>query len=385
MAVRPPRQRSQATVEAVGLVPAVVLVGLACLQLLGVGYAKVLAGSAAEAGALALAAGADPRAGFTRRSPVGPCASADRRCPGNGRGAAAPPSALDALADRLAVESRSDGGPMSGLTSWLLEPAAPDAPSPVGILAQRPVIAVFGLSRGCGATVVARALAAELAARDSAGAAAVSCEARGSAVSLATPAATRLARSLADVPGAATRAVGRLPRRRGRRAGAGGLRPALRAAGARRGLGALGGRPAALADRCCSWLRRRRSRRSPPSRRRVCARVGPEPFVVVNGGGGHGAWRERAVVTLPRSRMGAQLALGGREPRGELGRAVERLADLVEGDASRAGPSHGHGLRGVQGPSAYCGGVGERCSVASRHIRLVCCKSSRGGGRVIRV
>jgi hypothetical protein len=29
--------------------------------------------------------------------------------------------------------------------------------------------------------------------------------------------------------------------------------------------------------------------------------------------------------------MGAQLAAGGREPRGELGRAIERLADLVEG------------------------------------------------------
>jgi hypothetical protein len=31
--------------------------------------------------------------------------------------------------------------------------------------------------------------------------------------------------------------------------------------------------------------------------------------------------------------MGAQLALGGRDPRGELGWAVARLADLVEGAA----------------------------------------------------
>jgi hypothetical protein len=55
------------------------------------------------------------------------------------------------------------------------------------------------------------------------------------------------------------------------------------------------------------------------------ARVGPEPLVVVSG-----ARRAAgAVVCLPRSRVGARLALGGREPRGELGRAVGRLADLV--------------------------------------------------------
>jgi hypothetical protein len=40
-----------------------VVVGLGILQLLAVGYASVLAGNAAEAGALALAAGADGRAG----------------------------------------------------------------------------------------------------------------------------------------------------------------------------------------------------------------------------------------------------------------------------------------------------------------------------------
>jgi hypothetical protein len=31
---------------------------------------------------------------------------------------------------------------------------------------------------------------------------------------------------------------------------------------------------------------------------------------------------------MPESRMGAQLAAGGREARGELGRAVGELADL---------------------------------------------------------
>ena len=45
------------------MVPAVLVAGLAAFQLLAVGYASVLAGGAAEAGALALAGGGDPRAG----------------------------------------------------------------------------------------------------------------------------------------------------------------------------------------------------------------------------------------------------------------------------------------------------------------------------------
>ena len=52
-------ETGQASVEAVALVPALVVVGLAAFQLLAVGYASVLAGNAAEAGALALAAGRD--------------------------------------------------------------------------------------------------------------------------------------------------------------------------------------------------------------------------------------------------------------------------------------------------------------------------------------
>ena len=62
-------ERGQAMVELLALLPAVLLVGLVCLQLLAVGYAKVLAGAAAEAGALALAAGTDPRAGAREALP----------------------------------------------------------------------------------------------------------------------------------------------------------------------------------------------------------------------------------------------------------------------------------------------------------------------------
>ncbi|MEX2253089.1 MAG: hypothetical protein WD649_02965 [Thermoleophilaceae bacterium] len=50
-------ERGQASVEVLGAVPALLLLGLALFQLLAIGYASALAGNAAEAGALALAAG----------------------------------------------------------------------------------------------------------------------------------------------------------------------------------------------------------------------------------------------------------------------------------------------------------------------------------------
>ena len=56
-------ERGQASVELVGAVPALLLLALILFQLLAVGYSAVLAGSAAEAGALALAGGGDARAG----------------------------------------------------------------------------------------------------------------------------------------------------------------------------------------------------------------------------------------------------------------------------------------------------------------------------------
>ena len=51
--------------------------------------------------------------------------------------------------------------------AWLLDPAEPARPETLTApAALRPVVAVFGLAHGCGTTVVARALAAELARRD---------------------------------------------------------------------------------------------------------------------------------------------------------------------------------------------------------------------------
>jgi hypothetical protein len=62
-------ERGQASVELLGAVPAVIVVGLVVMQLLAVGYASVLAGNAAEAGALALAAGRDARGGVREALP----------------------------------------------------------------------------------------------------------------------------------------------------------------------------------------------------------------------------------------------------------------------------------------------------------------------------
>jgi hypothetical protein len=55
-------ERGQAAVELLGALPIVLAVAIVAAQLLAVGYSSVLAGNAAEAGALALAGGGDPRA-----------------------------------------------------------------------------------------------------------------------------------------------------------------------------------------------------------------------------------------------------------------------------------------------------------------------------------
>jgi Flp pilus assembly protein TadG len=55
-------ERGQASVELVAATPLLLVLALVVFQLLAVGYAAVLAGNAAEAGALALAGGADARA-----------------------------------------------------------------------------------------------------------------------------------------------------------------------------------------------------------------------------------------------------------------------------------------------------------------------------------
>jgi hypothetical protein len=215
----------------------------------------------------------------------------------------------------------------AALESFFLEPVAPPASEGGEPLELRPVVSVFGIARGCGATVVARALAAELALRDPSGAAAVACGARPAGIPLATHAATRLARALEEVPASFPRAVGRLCL-------VGEAEPLRLADTARHhaplvfdaGSEALGGVPASVAHRAVIVT----TQAIEPALARVgaecVARVGATPVVVLN----RAPHDQPGQFALPSSPMGARLALGGREARGALGRAIGELADLLD-------------------------------------------------------
>jgi hypothetical protein len=224
------------------------------------------------------------------------------------------------------------GAALARVEDWLLEPAEPrDVPGDAPTRAAPPVVTVFGLARGCGATVVARALAVELAARHD-GAAAVASHLPSGGIPLATGAALRLSRALADVPGARIRATGRLCLVDGSAPaalvdGARGLAPVVLDAGGE----PVGGVHASLAD-CVVLVAAPAVEPALTSVAAGClARLGREPLVVLNRRRVDNGWGGVAAVELPESRMAAQLALSGREARGELGRALTALVDLVVG------------------------------------------------------
>ena len=110
---RPPRalresQAGQASVELFGVLPLVIALGLAVFQLLSVGYASVLAANAAEAGALALAAGGDPRAGVREALPGWSRTDAEVQVVGGEVGVRLrPPALMRALGERLTVTGRA--------------------------------------------------------------------------------------------------------------------------------------------------------------------------------------------------------------------------------------------------------------------------------------
>jgi len=99
-------ERGQAAVELVGAVPVVLFLALALAQLLAAGYAAVLAGNAAEAGALALAGGANAEASVRNALPGWGRANASVGVNG-GRVTVRlrPPSLIGAVARELEVES----------------------------------------------------------------------------------------------------------------------------------------------------------------------------------------------------------------------------------------------------------------------------------------
>ena len=100
------RERGQASVELLGALPAILLTGLVVFQLLAVGYAKVLAGNAAEAAALAAAGGGEARP--AARAAVPGWSRARMRVEsrdGRIRVLMRPPSPLGAIARELEVEA----------------------------------------------------------------------------------------------------------------------------------------------------------------------------------------------------------------------------------------------------------------------------------------
>jgi hypothetical protein len=111
-----PGERGQASIELVAAIPALLLAGLLCLQLLATGYALTLADGAAEAGAIALAVG----------EPAGPAVTsalpgwARERIELDREGGRItvrlrPPSALAAVGRALEVSS----------TAWVRRPQEP--------------------------------------------------------------------------------------------------------------------------------------------------------------------------------------------------------------------------------------------------------------------
>jgi hypothetical protein len=215
---------------------------------------------------------------------------------------------------------------------WLVEPdPAGSAPhsAPLTIVPPRryPLVGVVGLAHKCGATTLARAVAAELATR-AGGAAVVASPARPAVVPLGSSApAARLAEALdpleerraagrlclaacadADVLAAATREVA----------------PAVMEVEP----GSAATRAARVLDRIVLVASPKLEPALAAAVAETLAVVAEPPLIVVNRTADHGPWLVHADALVPDSRVGARLALAGREPRGWLGQAVEQLADL---------------------------------------------------------
>ncbi len=270
------------------------------------------------------------------------------------------------------MSMRRERGPLAAalasVGSFLVEPVEPPAgvastPPPAAVA--RPVVTVFGLAPGCGSTVVARAVATALGARDPAGAATVTSEGRAALPPLGTGAATRLARLVAEFPGADARATGRLCVVRGvdplaLADGARYLAPVVLDAGS-----SLGGVHAALADHLLLVT----TPRLEPALARVAAeclaRVGPDPRIVVNRVAGRSAGRRG--LDGARGRPGRC----GREPRGcgfPARGAARRSTGAARPRASRgAGTGHrvaGGGARHVIARSSTRDRQGAPCTLA---------------------
>ena len=102
-------ERGQASLELIATMPLLLLTALAVTQVMAVGYASVLAGNAAEAGALALAGGGDARA--AARAALPGWSGARGRVAVKGGGVTVrlrPPVLLRALARHLEVSAEAE-------------------------------------------------------------------------------------------------------------------------------------------------------------------------------------------------------------------------------------------------------------------------------------
>jgi len=107
--------RGQAAVELLAALPALLLAGLVAFQLLAVGWALSLADGAAEAGALAAAAGTDPREAAREALPGWARERVTVSARGGGiRVELRPPSPLPGVAERLEVSSSAWARPAAG-------------------------------------------------------------------------------------------------------------------------------------------------------------------------------------------------------------------------------------------------------------------------------
>jgi hypothetical protein len=101
-------ERGQAAVELLGALPLVLAVAIAAAQLLALGYSHVLAGTAAEAGALALAGGGDARTAAREALPGWSRARADFSVDGGEvRVQLHPPTLVRALTGEFEVTGRA--------------------------------------------------------------------------------------------------------------------------------------------------------------------------------------------------------------------------------------------------------------------------------------
>jgi hypothetical protein len=99
----------QASIELVGGIGALILVGLVGFQLLAIGYGMVIADHAAEAAALAVANGRDPAQAARAAAPAWPRESLRvRNAPGRIQVTLRPPSPLSFLRGKLAVTGEAE-------------------------------------------------------------------------------------------------------------------------------------------------------------------------------------------------------------------------------------------------------------------------------------